>query len=177
VIGLNVAAFGVQHLSVGDRRVLDWAVPDGPAIASGQVWRPFSSLFVHPGGAVHLGINNGLLLIVGPIAEQELGRTRFIGTYLLGGTATNALRYLVGGHKGGGASAAICAAAGAAAALRLRRTDNDTGNAVTAVAAIAMAAGLGVARRTGDNHLLALGIGALTPGRSRDRPIRSSTAV
>ncbi|HEX8781384.1 MAG TPA: rhomboid family intramembrane serine protease [Nocardioides sp.] len=127
------------------------------------MWRPFSSLFVHPGGVAHLGINSGLLLLVGPIAEPMLGRRRFIGTYLLGGTATNALRYLMGGREGGGASAAICAVAGAAVARRARHPGDDNGTAVRTAAAIVTVAGLGVARRTGDNHILALGIGALAP--------------
>ena len=163
MIGLNIATFGAQRVVVGKRRLLDWAVPDGPAIDAGEVWRPFSSLFVHPGGAVHLGINSGLLLLVGPIAEPMLGRRRFVGTYLLGGTATNALRYLMGGREGGGASAAICAVTGAAVAQRARRTGGDAGGAVRAAAAIVTVAGLGIARRTGDNHILALGIGALAP--------------
>lgn len=163
MVGLNVATFGAQHLVVGDRPLLEWAVPDGDAIGSGEVWRPFSSLFVHPGGSMHLGINSGLLLVVGPIAEPMLGKRRFVCTYVLGGTATNALRYLVGGRDGGGASAAICAVAGAAVARETRRRGRENGRAVRTAAAVVTAAGLWVARRTGDNHVLALGIGALMP--------------
>lgn len=119
--GANLIGFAGQHLEIEGTSVLDRLVPSGAAIDSGELWRPLTSLVVHPGGWVHLGINTALLVITGPRTEAALGSRRFVATYLGAGSSANALRYVAGGRRGGGASAAIFAAAGAAGAAAVLR--------------------------------------------------------
>lgn len=167
--GANLIGFAVQHLEIEGTSVLDRLVPSGAAIDSGEWWRPLTSLVVHPGGWVHLGINTALLVVTGSRTEAALGPRRFVATYLGAGSSANALRYVVGGRRGGGASAAIFAAAGAAGAAAVLRSNRRLGgsSAVTAMAAALVGGGLVLAATIGDNHVLALGLGALC-GRAID---------
>jgi len=153
---LNGLLFAIQHERIGGEAIVDLAVPTGAAIDEGQIWRPLTSLLVHPGGLVHLGINTALLAAVGGPAERELDRERFLATYFCAGFATNAVRYALGGRPGGGASAAIFAVAGAASASRLHRSGRARQS--DAATLVSIAGGL-VAATAGDNHLLALGLG------------------
>lgn len=154
---LNGAIFLLQEAHVGDETLVDLAAPAGEAIDQGEIWRPLSSLLVHPGGLVHLGINTALLAAVGGLAERELGRNKFVVTYFSAGFATNAVRYALGGRTGGGASAAIFAVAGAALASRLHRCGRARESDVAAL--IASAGGSSIAATASDNHVLALGLG------------------
>lgn len=53
-------------------------------VAQGQVWRFFTSMFLHI-GFQHLLFNGYALFIFGPEMERVYGRFRFIGIYILGG--------------------------------------------------------------------------------------------
>ena len=159
LVVLNWLVFAVQDKVVGGSRLLDHAVPTGDAIDDGEIWRPLTSLVVHPGGVVHIGITTVLLAAVGSWAERELAPRRALAIYVGGGCATNALRYAVGGRTGGGASAAIFAVAGAAGASWLARTGR--GRAGLAGGAVLVAVGLAIAATASDNHVLALGLGGL----------------
>lgn len=159
LVGLNWLVFAVQDKVIGGRALLDYAVPAGDAIDDGEIWRPLTSLVVHPGGVVHIGINTVLLAAIGFSAERELGPGRALVTYVGAGYATNALRYAVGGRAGGGASAAVFALAGAAGANWLARTGRQRAGEVGATALVA--GGLAIAATTNDNHALALGLGGL----------------
>lgn len=77
---LNGTIFLIQDARIGGQAIVDLAVPTGAAIDQGEIWRPLTSLLVHPGGVVHLGINAALLAAVGGPAERELDRNRFIAT-------------------------------------------------------------------------------------------------
>lgn len=154
---LNGAIYLIQDARIGGQAIVGLAVPTGAAIDTGEIWRPLTSLLVHPGGAVHLGINAVLLAVVGGPAERELDRTKFIATYFCAGFATNALRYGLGGRTGGGASAAIFAVAGAALASWLHRSGHCRQS--DAAALVAIAGGSIIAATASDNHLLALGLG------------------
>jgi membrane associated rhomboid family serine protease len=164
---LNGAVYLVQDLHLGGEAVVGLAVPTGAAIDRGEIWRPLTSLVVHPGGPVHLGINTVLLAAVGAHAERELNRNQIIATYLGGGFAANAARYALGGRTGGGASAAIFAVAGAALASRLHRSGRAREADVAAFALIA--GGSIIAATASDNHLLALGLGGVM-GRAAAKP-------
>jgi membrane associated rhomboid family serine protease len=118
----NGVIFLLQDAHVGDNSLVDRGVPTGEAIDQGEIWRPLSSLLVHPGGRVHLGINTALLVAVGGAAERELGRNKFVLAYFGAGFAANAARYALGGRTGGGASAAIFAVAGAGLASWFHRS-------------------------------------------------------
>lgn len=154
---LNGSVFLLQEAHVGSERLVDLAVPTGAAIDRGEIWRPLTSLLVHPGGLVHLGVNTALLAAVGRPAERELGRNKFVATYFGVGFATNAARYGLGGRTGGGASAAIFAVAGAAVASWLHRSGRSGQSDVAAL--VAIASGSIIAGAASDNHVLALGLG------------------
>lgn len=158
-----VVLYGViflfQDVHFGDETLIDLTVPAGDAIDKGEVWRPLTSLLVHPGGAVHLGINTALLVAVGGPAERELGRSRFFLSYFAGGFSANALRYGFGGRTGGGASAAIVSVAGTASASWLHRSDRACLSDVAAL--VAVAGGSIAAATVRDNHVLALGVGGV----------------
>lgn len=156
---LNGAVFLLQDIQVGNEALVDLAVPTGAAIDQGEIWRPLTSLLVHPGGLVHLGINMALLAAVGGSAEREIGRNRFVVTYFGVGFATNAVRYALGGRTGGGASAAIFAVAGAALGSWLHRSGRAPQSDVAAL--VSIAGGSVLAAAVSDNHLLALGLGGV----------------
>ena len=100
LVTLNAMVFAVQEARLAEVSVVDRAVPTGTAIDDGEIWRPLTSLVVHPGGLIHLSIDALLLAVVGPHAERELGRGRFIAAYVGAGFATNAARYALGGVLG-----------------------------------------------------------------------------
>jgi membrane associated rhomboid family serine protease len=58
------------------------------AMAEGRWWTLLTSLFAH-GGLIHLLGNTITLLALGPVFERELGRARFLLTYLGAGIAGN----------------------------------------------------------------------------------------
>ena len=64
----------------------------GLAIASGQYWRLFTSMFLHA-SLIHLAFNSYALWIFGSIVEPEIGRWRFLTVYLLTGLAAAASSY------------------------------------------------------------------------------------
>lgn len=154
---MNGAIYLIQDERLGDEAIVDLAVPTGAAIDQGEIWRPLTSLLVHPGGLLHLGINTALLAAVGGPAERELGRNKFIATYFGAGFGTNAVRYALGGRSGGGASAAIFAAGGAALASWLHRS--GCARQLDAAVLVSIAGGSIIAATASDNHLLALGLG------------------
>ena len=158
LVGLNGLTFAVQRVELGGAPIVERAVPTGAGIDAGEVWRPVTSLLVHPGGLPHLVTNSALLLLVAPRAQRELGSRGLLVTYVGIGFAANALRYAVGGRTGGGASAGIFAVAGAALAGLAHRRGHD--RAVVPLTMVAVSAGLGLAAAVGDNHALALGLGA-----------------
>lgn len=51
-------------------------------IVSGQLWRLITPAFLHV-NLVHLGSNSLALNTVGPLAEQESGKQRFLAVYLI----------------------------------------------------------------------------------------------
>lgn len=100
-------------------------------IADGQVWRLLTATFLHYGG-LHLLLNMVVLLQLGPVLEQALGRSRFLTLYLLSGVAGSALSFTLGPEaaRAAGASGAVY---GLAAGLLLlaRRRRQETGPIVT----------------------------------------------
>jgi membrane associated rhomboid family serine protease len=79
----------------------------------------FTSMFMH-GGLLHLGGNMLFLWIFGNNVEDSMGRTRFVGFYLLGGIAAIAAQTLIGPNEAVptlGASGAIAAVLGGYALL------------------------------------------------------------
>ena len=63
-------------------------VMDSGAFLRGEVWRPFTALWLHqPGTLWHVGMNLLLLVWFGRGVEREIGRRRFSLLYLIAGLA------------------------------------------------------------------------------------------
>lgn len=92
---------------------------DPHALADGQWWRLVSPLLVQSSGWVQATLNAAAMLVVGPIAEQALGRTRWLVIYLGSGIAAHAVSMAGWSPFGGGNSVAICGLVAAMAVLYL----------------------------------------------------------
>ncbi len=83
-------------------------------IANGEWYRLLTATFLHA-GLLHLLFNSMALGAVGPETEKQVGRWRFLVTYLVSGVAANAVSLFW--HGGAihqvGASGAICGLIGA----------------------------------------------------------------
>ena len=93
-----------------------------PAIAQGQLWRLFSSMFLHA-GLIHLLFNAYALWIFGQAIEDEYGSPWMIVLYFLSGFLASVTSYAFGDVRslGVGASGAIFGLFGAFVAYNYRR--------------------------------------------------------
>lgn len=119
LIGLNVAMF--LFIQVSRSIAVDAGLVVG-GVASGQLWRLFTSMFVHV-DLMHLFFNMFALWIFGPGLERLLGRTRFIALYLLSGLTGSVAVYWLAGLNTltYGASGAVFGLLGAALVVSVRR--------------------------------------------------------
>jgi membrane associated rhomboid family serine protease len=114
--GANIAS-GSGNSSMYDRFAL---LP--PAVASGEWYRLFSSMFLHF-GFLHIAFNMWALFVVGTPLEQLLGRLRFLVLYFLSGIGGGLLSFALGpvGETAAGASGAIFGLFGAFYVINRRR--------------------------------------------------------
>jgi membrane associated rhomboid family serine protease len=130
LIAANVAMFLVTAVSaavIGYPPLDNYASPIFADLAQrpflvqlGEWWRPITAAFLHI-GPVHLAMNMLALLLFGSELERQLGRSRFLGVYLvsaLGGAAAIQLFGNPGGYVAG-ASTAIYGLLGALGVLML----------------------------------------------------------
>lgn len=101
-----VAVVGLALLAVNRGLTADAALFDGisvvhelgemhgPSVDAGEVWRVFTSMFVHY-GLVHLLANMVMLIIAGWILEPLLGGRRFLTLYIACGVAAGVVTYLL----------------------------------------------------------------------------------
>ena len=77
-------------------------------VAAGEYYRLLTAAFLH-GGVFHLAMNMFALAQLGPVLEQNLGRTRFLALYLLSALGGSVLSFLLSTpfQLGVGASGAI----------------------------------------------------------------------
>ena len=75
-------------------------------VAEGQVWRLFTSMFIHI-GLMHLLLNSYALFILGIEVEQLYGSLRFLVIYLLAGLWGSLASFAFGSALSAGASGAI----------------------------------------------------------------------
>lgn len=131
-----VASGGSGGLFLGpsNRTLFDLGAMYAPAVAAGQYWRLFSSMFLHA-GLIHLALNSYALWIFGPVVEQVFGRVRFLAIYFVSGFLASAASYAFGpvsiavfqgrpevvGAVAVGASGAIVGVFGAFIAYNFRR--------------------------------------------------------
>jgi membrane associated rhomboid family serine protease len=130
---LEVANAGAGSLVGGPSagKLYDLGGSLGLAVASGQYWRLFTAMFLHA-GLLHLAFNAYALWIFGQIVEQELGRVRFLTTYLVTGLFASAASYAFQPNPltvGVGASGAIVGIFGAFVAFNWRRRHTALGAA------------------------------------------------
>jgi membrane associated rhomboid family serine protease len=96
----------------------------GIAVAAGQVWRLFTSMFLHI-GIFHILLNGYALYLFGNVVEAEQGSRRFVILYVVTGLCASAASYAFGDPLavGAGASGAIFGVFGVFIGYSWRRRD------------------------------------------------------
>jgi membrane associated rhomboid family serine protease len=96
----------------------------GIAVAAGQVWRLFTSMFLHI-GIFHILMNGYALYLFGNVVEAEQGSRRLVVLYLVTGLCASATSYAFGSPVavGAGASGAIFGIFGVFLGYSWRRRD------------------------------------------------------
>jgi len=125
LIAANVLVFGWQ-LATGalesDERLLAAGALEGAAIGRGEVWRLWSSVFLH-GGIEHLVGNCIALYILGMAAEHAFGWRRMLPAYLATGLAGSLASVLAEPRPTVGASGAIFGLMGLVIVMLWRHQD------------------------------------------------------
>jgi membrane associated rhomboid family serine protease len=137
LIGINVAIYlvtAVQGNGInapgGQLFARMWL--DGPDVAHGDWWRLITAAFLHA-SLLHIGFNMLALWWFGAPVEEYLGRTRFIGMYLVSGLAGSAGALTQTHGVTVGASGAIFGVLGAMLILEWQATGRLGGNAMTLI--------------------------------------------
>lgn len=126
LIGINVAIYLMElalggNISGTGNEIYRKGVLYGPAVANGDWWRLFTSMFLHY-GPLHLALNVLALWWFGAAVETVLGRGRFLLLYLVSGLAGAAGALVVSPETlTVGASGAIFGILGAAFVLERQR--------------------------------------------------------
>lgn len=92
IIGLNLVLFVMMTVSdpgqaSGQTLVRFGALP--PFLATDEIWRVVTAMFVHIGFA-HIAFNMFALYMFGPAIESRFGKAPFLATYLVAGVAGSA---------------------------------------------------------------------------------------
>jgi membrane associated rhomboid family serine protease len=111
LLGLIVIIWAVMELRGGSTNpeiLVQFGANYGPLILDGEIWRLFTSMFLHI-GAEHLAFNSIALIIFGFEMERIYGRNRFLVLYLLSGLFGSLASFAFNGpHQfSAGASGAI----------------------------------------------------------------------
>lgn len=108
IIILGLVSMEVAGGSTTDEVLIRFGANYGPLILQGELWRLFTSMFLHI-GPQHLAFNLVGLVIFGLEMERIYGRYRYLVIYLIAGLLGNLLSFAVQGpsHYSAGASGAI----------------------------------------------------------------------
>jgi len=111
LLGLNALVFLMMELAGGSQNneiLVRFGANYGPLILQGQLWRLFTSMFLHI-GLQHLVFNSIGLFIFGVEMERIYGRYRYLVIYLLAGLFGSLASFAVKGpyQFSAGASGAI----------------------------------------------------------------------
>ena len=122
-IGLNLIGFLLTSVPViGDQIYFEGMHING-FISEGEIWRAFTSMFLHA-GFLHLLFNMFSLYLFGPELERMAGKARFLTIYLLAGLGGSLLTYMLyidnPMYASVGASGAIFGIFGAYASILVR---------------------------------------------------------
>lgn len=119
---VTVVQAGSVGGNAGAELFLAWGLQPR-AVASGEIWRLFTSGFLHY-GPVHLALNMYALWVIGRDMELVLGRLRFVAVYLISLLGGGVAVFLLGSPSSqvAGASGAVFGLMGGivVAAIRLR---------------------------------------------------------
>ncbi len=89
IIFIIMAITGVNIMLPDNESLLLWGANFRPVTLDGEWWRLISSCFLHI-GVFHLLMNMYALLYIGLLLEPYLGKSRFLGAYLITGIAGSA---------------------------------------------------------------------------------------
>jgi len=91
LVGLNIAVYlamgatGVSFMNPTPQQLVLWGGNAGVlSIGDGQIWRMFTSMFVHI-GLIHIGMNMWVLWSIGRFIERLVGNSGFLAFYLVAG--------------------------------------------------------------------------------------------
>jgi membrane associated rhomboid family serine protease len=113
-----VAAMFCVQLAVPN--VLPLMERNGSLLRRGEIWRAVTALFAQDGWLPGSVFNMAILVLIGAMAEQKLGPTRWLVVYLGAGIATEFLAH-AWQPQGAGNSIAVFGLAGAIIAQPVRR--------------------------------------------------------
>jgi rhomboid protease GluP len=125
LLAANVLVFLAMTAAGGstDTSVLiQFGAKDNVLVAEGQLWRLFTSMFLHI-GVMHLAFNSYALFIEGIEVERLYGRARFLIIYLLAGLWGSLFSFALGKGISAGASGAIFGLFGAMVAYFVRHRE------------------------------------------------------
>jgi rhomboid protease GluP len=115
LLGITVAVFILQ---LGTEYLLQIDIPDfygrkvNQLIASGQLWRLFTPMFLHV-NVIHIAFNMYALSKIGPRLERYYGHMRFLALYILCGFGGNVFSMMFTEAPSMGSSTAIFGLIGA----------------------------------------------------------------
>jgi membrane associated rhomboid family serine protease len=138
LIAINVAIYLItavqgHGLNAPGGSLWDKWILYGPFVHQGDWWRLISAAFLHA-SIIHIGFNMLALWWIGAPVEQYLGRTRYVGLYLVSGLAGSAGALVASPTLPVvGASGAIFGILGAMLILEWQATGRLGGNAMTLI--------------------------------------------
>ena len=126
LLAVIVVVFVLDNYVLPGHLLLALGADQAPAVFSGQLWRPLTSLFLH-GGLFHVAVNGWALYQLGTLFEILLGSSRLALVFFTSGLAGSiaSLVWTLAGTRGisVGASGAIFGLMGALIAFLVRRRD------------------------------------------------------
>lgn len=92
LIAINVIVYLSRFIPGIGAIVYDYGLQINFSVANGEIWRVFTSMFLH-GDFWHVLFNTFWLYLFGPELEKLVGKARFFNIYLLAGVAGNIATY------------------------------------------------------------------------------------
>jgi membrane associated rhomboid family serine protease len=133
--GLNSPGGSIfnKFILVGSNSRLPFFAQTGDLAHDHEWWRLFTSMFLHA-SILHIAFNMFALYVIGTQVEQYLGRSRYIGLYLVSGLAGGAGAVVQAPFQPVvGASGAIFGILGAMLIIEWQLTGRLAGNAMTLI--------------------------------------------
>lgn len=130
LLGILVAVFLVQYVSVGGSSLTSDYSEYVRGIRDGEYYRLFTSMFLHSTALpIHILFNGYALYLFGPLLERALGPWRFLALYLVAGLLGSAVFFAVSPDSADavGASGAIFGLLGGFLALAYNRRNTRIG--------------------------------------------------